>query len=80
MKIDYLDKTRDEQEEEIKTYFKPYADENCKICFGTGKRGWHTDLRQYIICECVLMNIEAEKQRMENLIHRPDEGEIELFS
>jgi len=80
MKIDYLNKTRDEQEEEIRKYFQPFADPNCKICFGTGKQHWHQDLRQYVICECVMINIEIEKKRMENLIYKPNEGEIGIYS
>lgn len=67
----YLNKTRDEQEEEFKTYFQPYADPDCKLCYGTGKKHWHTELRQYVICECVFINIESEKQKLESLIVRP---------
>lgn len=68
MKQTYLEKTREEQTEEIRTYFKPYADPNCKICFGVGQRGWHVELGQYIICECVMINIEKAKKEQESKI------------
>ena len=58
----YIGKSREEQEIEIKEYFKPYADPDCKICYGVGHRGWFLDLNQYLICECVMMNVELEKK------------------
>ena len=73
MKQTYLNKTREEQTEEIRTYFKPYADPNCKICLGVGQRGWLVDLNQYIICECVMINIEKAKKEQESLITRVTE-------
>ena len=68
MKQTYINKTREEQTEEIRLYFKPYADVDCKICLGVGQRGWLVDLGQYIICECVMRNIEIEKKKQESLI------------
>ena len=62
MKQTYLGKSREDQDEEIRMYFKPYADVGCKICYGTGKASWMVDLVQYRLCECVMINIEKEKQ------------------
>ena len=73
MKQTYLGKSREEQTEEIRTYFKPYADPNCKICLGVGQRGWLVDLQQYIICECVMINIEKAKKEQESLITKVTE-------
>jgi len=73
MKQTYLGKSREEQTEEIRTYFKPYADPNCKICLGVGQRGWLVDLGQYIICECVMINIEKAKKEQESLITKVTE-------
>lgn len=68
MKQTYLEKTREEQDQEFNTYFRCFADSECKICYGTGKRSWHVELRQYIPCECVMINIEKEKKKQESLI------------
>lgn len=64
----FLGKTREEQDKDFVEYFRFFADRDCKICYGTGKKGWLVDLHQYIICECVMVNIEKEKQKQENLI------------
>ena len=68
MKQTYIGKSREEQDEEIRGFFRPYAEPNCKICLGVGHRGWMLELRQYIICECVMINIEKTKKEQENLI------------
>jgi hypothetical protein len=73
MKQTFIEKSREEQTKEIQEYFKPYADPNCKICFGVGQRGWMTELRQYLICECVMRNIEIEKKKQESLITKVTE-------
>jgi len=65
LKQTYLNKTRDEQDQEIRNYFRPFADSNCKICLGVGHRGWMMELAQYIICECVMINIEKTKKKQE---------------
>lgn len=54
-----IDKTKSEQEEDFKI-LASRADMDCKICLGTGKHSWHTELRQYIPCECVYRNIKKE--------------------
>ena len=54
-----IDKTKAEQDEEFKI-IASRADKDCKLCHGTGKNGWLTELRQYIPCECVHKNIRKE--------------------
>ena len=71
--INRIEKTREEQDTEFNLYFRAFADKDCKICFGTGKRSWHVELRQYIPCECVMINIEKEKQAQERLITKVTE-------
>lgn len=71
MKQTYLNKTREEQDKDFIEYFGFFADKDCKVCYGTGKASWMTDLNQYVICNCVLANIELEKQKQEALIVRP---------
>lgn len=58
-------KTREEQDEDYKTYFEPYADKNCPTCFGTAKAGWDTKNLMYVPCTCLLNNLnkEIEKER-----------------
>ena len=68
MEQTYLGKSREEQTEEIKNFFQPYADPNCKICYGVGHRGWMMELAQYVICECVMINIEKTKKEQESKI------------
>lgn len=85
MKQTYINKTREEQDKEIREYFKPYANEDCKVCFGVGQRGWLVDLGQYLICECVMRNIELEKrikedeERLEKLSREAGLPEGEVF-
>lgn len=73
MKQTFLGKTREEQDLDFIMYFSAFADKECKICYGTGKRSWMVDLQQYVPCECVMINIEKEKQKQENLITKVTE-------
>jgi hypothetical protein len=68
MKQSYLGKSRAEQDEDFLMYFSAFADKDCKICYGTGKKSWLVDLQQYIPCECVMINIEKEKRLQESKI------------
>ena len=64
----FLGKSKEEQEKDFKEYFGFFADKDCKNCYGTGKSSWMTELDQYIICNCVLVNIEKEKEIQESRI------------
>lgn len=68
MKQTYLNKSRSEQDLDFILYFSHFANKDCKICYGTGKRSWMVDLNQYIPCECVMINIEKEKKEQESKI------------
>jgi hypothetical protein len=52
-------KTREQQDEDFKTYFEPYADKNCPSCFGSAKNGYNTTTQMYVPCNCVLKNIHS---------------------
>ena len=58
--MNQLEKSREEQDKDFLLYFSHFADKDCKICYGTGKRSWHVELKQYIPCECVMINIGKE--------------------
>ena len=68
VKQTFIEKSREEQDLDFTLYFSAFANKDCKICYGTGKRSWHVELRQYIPCECVMMNIEKEKRELESKI------------
>ena len=63
-----MNKTRIDQEAEIRFYFEPYANKGCKECFGTAKAGWleylgDVKISQYKICNCVMKNIKKEQKK-----------------
>ena len=71
-----MNKSRIDQDAEIRFYFEPYANKGCKECFGTAKAGWleylgDVKISQYKICNCVMKNIknlayrQAGKQKKE---------------
>lgn len=48
--------TRDEQREKMREMSMLAEKENgcaCKKCNGTGYRGWHLELQQYLPCNCI---------------------------
>lgn len=52
---------KNEQLATINEWFVPYADKDCKECFGRAYSAWdHNNLR-YIICSCVLTKVEQIK-------------------
>lgn len=57
-----IEKTKEEQDEDFKN-FSYYADQDCKLCHGTGKNGWHVELKQYIPCDCLMRNIKKELEK-----------------
>jgi len=54
-------KNKEEQLEEIKKMFVPYATGNCKWCYGRAYTGWNERENKYVICLCVTNNITKEK-------------------
>ena len=61
--IDVIDKSREDQDIEFRTFIEPYATINCKECYGTGKAGWikylgDIKVDQYQVCTCVTNNIQ----------------------
>lgn len=61
--IDKINKSREEQDKEFRENVAPYADPNCKYCYGTGKEHWIVFLEQYKPCECVFENIRILRER-----------------
>ena len=63
-----MNKTRIDQEAEIRFYFEPYANKGCKECFGTAKKSWISYLggekyNAYQICDCVMKNIKKTRKK-----------------
>ena len=54
-------KSREEQDSDLINVFIPWADTNCKHCFGTANTGWDAKRNAYDICRCVIVNIEKAK-------------------
>jgi len=65
-----VEKSRIDQDVEIRKYFEPYASINCKICRGTAKVGWLEYLNgekygAYQVCQCVTDNIRKIQELKE---------------
>ena len=65
MNIDFINKSREEQNKDFEQ-IRFYASKNCRHCLGTGKESWIVDLKQYKVCRCVLKNIKALRERGQN--------------
>lgn len=63
--VEFLNKSKEEQEKEFAEYISHYATKNCKYCHGTGKEYWLFELEQYKVCGCVLKNIRIEQELIE---------------
>lgn len=65
-----MNKTRAEQDKEFRDYFSHYADSGCKICGGTGKDGWITELKMYKLCLCVMENVREGIEEISKIRER----------
>lgn len=72
--IEKVPKTRVEQEKDFKK-ISGWAKPGCQVCLGRGFSGWHQQLEQLLICDCVLRNIE-EARAEENASDKGNDGVI----
>lgn len=54
-------KNREEQDQDLINVFIPWADKNCKHCYGTANTGFDKHRNAYDICICVIKNLEKAK-------------------